>query len=175
MRIRNSIVCAVALSLTMGFAVAQPGPSGIAKFVDAKGEASGEATLTQTPQGVLIRVDVRNLQPGEHAIHIHEAGRCEADGGFKSAGGHYAPRKHEHGFLVEKGAHGGDMPNQFAGDDGRLRAEILNANVTLGSGEGTLFDSDGSAIVIHAKADDYKSQPAGDAGDRVACAVIEKK
>ena len=148
--------------------------SATATFVDAKGKQIGKATLTQTPNGVLIDVDVSNLPAGEHAFHIHQTGRCDPGEGFKSAGDHYAPRKHEHGFKVEAGPHGGDMMNQFVGGDGKLRAHVINMRVTLGEGEGTLFDQDGSALVVHAKGDDYQTQPSGGAGDRIACAVIER-
>lgn len=90
-------------------------------------------------------------------------------------GGHYAPRGNQHGYLVQGGSHAGDMPNQLAAQDGTLRAQVLNDKVTLGQGEGSLFDSDGSALMLHGQADDYRSQPAGDAGSRVACGVIERR
>lgn len=145
-----------------------------AEFVNAKGEKIGSATLTQTPHGVLIQVEIRGLPPGEHAFHIHETGKCDASGQFRSAGGHYAPRGKSHGFMVEDGPHAGDMPNQYVSKDGVLRADVVNPRVTLGSGKASLFDDDGSALVVHAGADDYSSQPSGDAGDRLACAVIER-
>ncbi len=142
-------------------------------FIDARGKQIGQATLTETPSGVLISIDVSGLPPGEHAFHLHQKGTCEAKDGFKSAGDHYAPQSKQHGFKAQGGPHAGDMPNQFVQDDGMLRAEVLNANVTLREGDTTVFDKDGTAIVIHASADDYRSQPSGNAGDRIACAVIE--
>lgn len=145
-----------------------------ATFIDGDGQEIGTATLTQTPNGVLIEVDASNLPQGWHGFHIHETGQCDAAGGFQSAGGHYAPRGSEHGYQVEGGPHAGDMPNQFVPESGQLRAQVLNPLVTIGEGEATLFDQDGSAIVIHANPDDYQSQPSGDAGDRLACAVIER-
>lgn len=154
--------------------VALGADSAKATFVDAKGGQIGKATLTQTPNGVLIDVDLSNLPPGEHAFHVHQTGRCHPGDGFKSAGDHYAPREHEHGFKVEGGPHAGDMMNQFVGSDGKLRAHVINMRVTLGEGEGTLFDQDGSALVVHAKGDDYRTQPSGAAGDRIACAVVER-
>jgi Cu-Zn family superoxide dismutase len=144
-----------------------------AVFVDTKGKEIGSATLTQTPNGVLISADLSSLPPGEHGFHIHESGRCDAADGFKSAGDHYAPKKHEHGFKVKDGPHAGDMPNLFVGENGKLRIHVFNPRVSLDKGEATLFDSDGSALVVHAKADDYQSQPSGDSGDRIACAVIK--
>lgn len=145
-----------------------------ASFVDLQGKEIGTATLTQTPNGVLIAADVHGLAPGEHAFHIHEKGACDPATKFASAGGHYALGK-KHGFKTAGGPHPGDMPNQFVAQDGNLRAEVVDTAVTLGAGAGTLFTPDGTALVIHAKADDYTSQPAGDAGDRVACAVIKRK
>jgi Cu-Zn family superoxide dismutase len=142
-------------------------------FVDLQGKEVGTATLTQTPNGVLISIEVRGLTPGAHAFHIHEKGSCDPATKFASAGGHYALGK-KHGFNTEGGPHPGDMPNQFAEQDGVLHAEVIDPSVTLGSGNGTLLGPDGTALVIHAKADDYASQPAGNAGDRIACAPIKR-
>ena len=161
----------------LAFAAAGPAraqQSATASFIDASGKSVGKATLTQTPVGVLIDLDVTGLPPGEHGFHVHQVGRCDGADGFKSAGDHFAPRSKKHGFHVVGGAHGGDMPSQFAAADGRLRAHVVNSAVTLASGATSLFDRDGSALVLHAKADDYRSQPAGNAGDRIACAVIER-
>jgi Cu-Zn family superoxide dismutase len=145
-----------------------------ATFIGTDGEQLGTATLSDTPNGVLISTDVRNLPEGVHAFHIHETGECDPATGFKSAGGHYAPEGREHGFLPEGGPHAGDMANQAVEADGIMQTDVFNARVTLARGEpNTLFDDDGSALVIHAGADDYVSQPAGDAGSRIACAVIE--
>jgi len=167
---------ALILTLTAGLAtpvLAQDMMTARASFIDSEGEEIGTAALSETPTGVLINVEVTDLPAGEHGFHIHETGSCETPD-FQSAGGHYAPRGNQHGFLVEGGPHAGDMPNQFVQDDGVLRAHIRNDRVTLGEGEGTLFDEDGSAFIIHADADDYSSQPSGNAGPRLACAVIER-
>ncbi|BBK44367.1 superoxide dismutase [Cu-Zn] [Allostella vacuolata] len=150
-------------------------PEGMqATFVDANGKNVGDATLAQTPHGVLITARISGLPPGEHGFHLHETGRCDAAGGFESAGGHYAPRGKAHGFKAEDGPHAGDMPNQFVGSDGWLRAHVLNARVSIGGGAAALLDADGSALVVHAGADDYGSQPSGKAGKRLACAVIRR-
>lgn len=143
-----------------------------AQFIDSKGNAIGSATLSETPAGVLINVKVSGLDGGEHGFHIHETGRCDAPD-FKSAGGHYNPTNAKHGYFAGEAIHAGDMPNQFVSADNVLQAHVINTNVSLTEGEAGLFDDDGSAIIIHSGADDYTSQPAGDAGDRVACAVIE--
>ena len=142
------------------------------KLVNAQGQQVGTATLVQTPHGVLMAIDVAKLSPGEHALHFHQIGQCDPKTGFKSAGEHYAPRSRQHGFFAEKGPHAGDMPNQFVRSDGRLQAHVLNPYVTLTGGDAPLRDGDGSALVVHAGADDYLTQPSGDAGDRVACGVI---
>ena len=142
-------------------------------LIGAQGQTLGMANLEQTAAGVLISVSASGISEGEHAIHIHEKGICDATGGFASAGGHFAPGGTAHGFRDAKGHHAGDMPNLFAGADGKLRAQVLNSAVTLGeAGEGALFDADGSALVIHGGADDYATQPSGAAGSRIACAVI---
>lgn len=143
-------------------------------FLNTANQEIGSASLTSTPTGVLISAEVSNLPPGEHAFHIHTVGRCDSTDGFKSAGDHYAPDKHPHGYKVAGGPHAGDMPNQFVSADGKLHTQVFNPQVSL-SGEGSLLDSDGAALVLHAKGDDYQSQPAGAAGDRIACAVIKQK
>jgi len=150
-------------------APAAPAPASV---IDSEGNSIGTATFEQTPSGVLISVSLEGVPPGEHGFHIHQTGICDPATGFKSAGGHFAPQGHEHGLKVEGGPHAGDMPNQFAAADGTLRAAVFDPNVTLGTGDNSLADADGSALVIHAGADDYTSQPSGAAGSRLACAVI---
>lgn len=145
-----------------------------ATFIDTKGKETGSATLTETPHGVLISATIKGVSPGEHAFHIHEKGVCNPTDGFKSAGGHFNPFAKEHGFKVEGGPHAGDMPNQVAGADGVLRANVINTMVTLKKGQGTLFGPDGTSLVIHDGRDDYESQPSGAAGARIACAVIKR-
>jgi len=149
-----------------------PADPGIASVIDTEGNQIGTAQFEQTPAGVLISLAVAGLPAGEHGFHIHQKGVCDTADGFKSAGGHFNPDGHEHGLKVEAGPHAGDMPNQFAGADGVMRVQVLNPNVTLGEGPNSLADMDGSALIIHAGADDYVTQPTGDAGGRLACAVI---
>ena len=149
-------------------ATAAPAPLTV-KMIDAKSKSIGTATLTQTPHGVLISVNLHGMKPGVHAIHLHETGKCEPP--FKTAGGHFNPAHKQHGFLQAEGAHGGDLPNLDVPANGKVKAEFIAHDVTI---EGSLLDADGAALVVHAKADDYKTQPAGDAGDRVACGVIQK-
>ena len=130
------------------------------------------STLSAVQGGVLIDAELSGLTPGAHGFHLHEKGLCEASEGFKSAGGHLAGSR-RHGFTVEGGPHPGDMPNLHVPESGNLRIEVLNTLVSLSdSGEGALLDADGSALMIHSGADDYESQPSGDAGSRVACGEI---
>ena len=141
---------------------------------NAEGDEVGKVNLEETEAGVRILLDAANLPKGTHGIHIHETGACEKPD-FESAGGHFNPTNASHGTQHEKGAHAGDLPNIEVAEDGTIKEELLAKGVTLKMDqENTLFDSDGSALVIHEKADDYKSQPSGDAGDRIACGEIAK-
>jgi Cu-Zn family superoxide dismutase len=151
-----------------------PGEMATAELKDAKGAKVGEATLEQTPHGVLITVDLSGVAAGMHAFHIHEVGKCEPP--FKTAGGHFNPTMKKHGIKNPEGDHAGDMPNIDVPENGRLKFQVLDDQVTLKAGEkNSLLDADGSALVVHAKADDMASDPAGNAGDRVICGVITKK
>lgn len=144
-----------------------------AALQDASGAAVGEAFLRETPNGVLMKVDLVGIPAGIHAIHIHERGRCEAPS-FESAGGHFAPESSEHGFFDEAGPHAGDLPNIHVPASTRLTFEVIHERVTLGSGARSLLEADGSALVVHADADDYHTEPAGGAGKRIACGVITR-
>ncbi|ASY65163.1 Superoxide dismutase [Cu-Zn] precursor (plasmid) [Sinorhizobium sojae CCBAU 05684] len=142
-----------------------------AVFLNTSGESIGTATLKSTPNGVLIEAKLANLPPGIHGFHIHEVGTCDPATGFESAGGHLGSGPH--GFMVEEGPHAGDLANQTARDDGTMLVEVFNERVSF-DGEMSLFDDDGAALVVHATADDYRSQPAGTGGDPIACGVIER-
>jgi superoxide dismutase, Cu-Zn family len=174
MRIRQLLGTAGAAAL-LAAAVTMPAFSAElanAQLKDASGKAVGDVDLSQTPSGVLLKLSIKGLPPGERAFHIHAVGKCEPP--FESAGPHFNPGQHKHGMMSGPG-HAGDMPNLHIPQSGELSVEVLNAAVTLEKGKpNSLFDNDGSSIVIHAKADDYKSDPAGDAGDRVACGVIQE-
>ena len=143
-----------------------------ATLKNADGKEVGSAALTPTPAGVLIKLSVKGLPPGEHAFHVHETGKCDAPS-FESAGAHYAPMKRQHGFLANGGPHAGDMTNvQIVGST--VSVQEFNPFVSLTGGEAPLLDQDGSALILHAKADDYSTQPSGDAGDRIACAIVQR-
>jgi Cu-Zn family superoxide dismutase len=136
------------------------------------GKEVGSVNLTQTSQGVLLNVSVKGLPPGEHAFHVHAVGKCEPP--FNSAGGHFNPGGKKHGMMSPEGQHAGDMPNLHIPQSGDLTVEVLNVNITLDKGKpNSVFDADGSAVIIHAGSDDYKSDPTGEAGGRIACGVIQ--
>jgi len=136
-------------------------------IMNADGEEIGKIDITPLEKaGVDLDISVEGLTPGSHAMHFHEFGRCDAPN-FKSAGGHYNPED------VAHGQHAGDMMNVNVASDGTGRFEVTNGKVNLTTGSlPALMDSDGTALIIHAGADDYTSQPSGAAGPRVACAVI---
>jgi len=147
----------------------------VVKLADAKGADVGTATLTAAKKGVSIALDVHGLTPGQHAIHIHETAKCDAPD-FKSAGGHFNPDKKQHGSKNPAGPHAGDMPNFTVDAKGNAKTTVTDLSVNLGADTDahSVFANGGTALVIHAKADDMKSDPAGNAGDRIACGVITK-
>lgn len=146
-----------------------------ANLVDTKGKTIGTAAFTQTDDGVNITLAARGLpKNGTLAWHIHQTGTCDASGKFASAGSHFNPLNKSHGFENTKGHHAGDLPNLKIDGNGVVTTSVTTPNISLMKGVNTsLFDADGSALVLHTKADDYTSQPAGNAGDRLACGVIK--
>jgi Cu-Zn family superoxide dismutase len=145
-------------------------------LVGAGNAQMGTIQVTDAPGGVLLRVEASGLTPGWHAIHFHEKGVCD-DAGFKASGSHVHAGKTPpvHGLLNPARKDNGDLPNFFVGADGVAKAEMYSTFVSMKGGAGrlALADADGSAIVVHANADDYTTQPIGGAGDRIACAVIK--
>ena len=143
-----------------------------ATLKNAAGAEVGSVKLTQLPEGVLLALSLKGLPPGEHAFHVHAVGKCEPP--FTTAGGHFNPGSKKHGIMAAEGHHAGDMPNLHVPASGELTVEVANASITLDKGKpNSVFGPNGTALVIHAGKDDYKSDPAGNAGDRIACGVIQ--
>jgi Cu-Zn family superoxide dismutase len=178
MQIRWTLILMLLPSLALIAAgCASAGGSGAARAAaelrDASGQVVGRAELGEVGGGVRVVVEVRDLPAGGKGVHIHETGSCEAPG-FESAGGHFNPEGRQHGVQNPSGPHAGDLPNLEVGEDGTGRLEVTTDRVSLGAGQSSLFDADGSAIVVHAGPDDLRTDPAGNSGDRIACGLIEK-
>ena len=149
-------------------------PHATATLRDASGATVGTAGFAQHDNSVRIEVKVNGLPAGAHGVHLHEVGSCTAPD-FTSAGGHYNPAQKHHGLSNPAGPHAGDMPNLTVGADGSGELEISDDRVTLNDGPNSLFDADGTALVVHAGPDDQMSDPSGNSGARVACGVVTKE
>ena len=144
-----------------------------ARLVDAQGKEVGSATFEPAQGGVKIDVNVSGLSPGEHGFHVHEVGKCEAPK-FESAGPHFNPAGKKHGHDNHDGAHAGDLPNLKVSADGQGTGTFVAKGLTLDDGSASLFRKGGTALVVHAAPDDYKTDPSGNSGARLACGVVER-
>jgi superoxide dismutase, Cu-Zn family len=140
---------------------------------DAQGKNVGTVIVWQQGAAVALKLHLHGLPPGDHAVHFHQTPKCDAPD-FKSAGPHFNPEGKKHGLDNPEGHHAGDMQNFTVDAKGDANATLQDKDVTLGVDPHSLFSNGGTAIVIHAKADDMKTDPAGNSGDRIACGVITK-
>ena len=170
---KNLILTFSLTLLSVSVAFSKTAATAKADIANSQGEHVGTATFKETAQGVRLALEVANLPPGVHGFHIHAVGKCEAPD-FKSAGGHFNPAGTQHGLENPAGHHAGDLQNLIVNAQGKAKVTILVPGVTLGEGANSLFQPQGTAIVIHANPDDMKTDPAGNAGARIACGVITK-
>ena len=171
--IRHCVLSLLALLLFCAPAGAAQKAKAIARLASLEGKPVGTVEFSALGHGVLIAFDLHDLTPGAHAIHLHTSGNCNAKAGFTTAGPilSLTPGK-LHGYLAEGGPLAGDLPNQFAGADGHLHASVVTNGFSLGNGKKSIFDRDGVSLIVDERADDYRTQPLGNAGARIACGVV---
>jgi len=180
----NKFISLTAVALVSSLAACAHAPAPLnrvavayATIANAAGDTKATAEMWQDIDNVVhVEVQVTGMPPGPHGIHFHAVGSCDSTtaGAFAGAGAHYNPLGRQHGLDNAAGPHGGDAPNFTVNPDGTGRASFTTDRVSLTDGSTSLFDADGSAIVIHAAADDQISQPAGNSGARIACGVVKR-
>ncbi|TKD52019.1 superoxide dismutase family protein [Sphingomonas baiyangensis] len=171
---RRSLALIPAAALALGACAMNDGMTGgdaaaVADLTTANGQAVGRATASESNGNIVVSLDARNMPPGVHAVHVHTTGRCDAPG-FESAGGHWNPTNAQHGTQNPAGPHAGDMPNVTIAADGSGSGQFTLPAGTLDG----MFDADGSAFIVHAGADDLRTDPSGNAGGRIACGVFRR-
>lgn len=154
-------------------APAAPKESVTVELKKGDGTSVGKAVITEIGKGVRINLALENLPPGVHAIHFHDMAKCEGPA-FESSGGHFNPDSKQHGLKNPKGPHAGDMLNFTVKKDGKATQTVTDTRVTMGTDNHSLFGGNGTSLVIHEKADDFKTDPSGNSGGRIACGVVSK-
>ncbi len=167
------LATAMLLAVAPGLAKDKAPKPKVVNVQDGQGKSLGTATLSAAANGVKIALNLHDLPAGEHGIHVHQTAKCEGPD-FKSAGGHFNPDTKHHGLQNPEGPHAGDIPNFTADVKGKAKTTVVAAGVTLGDDAHSVFTGGGTALVVHAKADDGKTDPSGNSGDRIACGLITK-
>ena len=165
---RTVAVSAAIIAIGAAMAGAQEPATATAEMKNVDGQPVGTVQLQETPHGLIVSGEFTGLPEGAHGFHIHAAGQCEPR--FESAGGHFNPDDHQHGMENPQGMHAGDLPNIQVPSSGEATVELFAVGLSLED----LFGEAGTALVVHASADDYESDPAGNAGDRIACGVVAR-